>query len=112
VHYGASEQIWMECCVNLRNSLHNSAQTWLMLMPPWRLFDPDIRPDDIRPKQRRARNAWFRPGVCLRLIYDELRNVSTTLIQPGSAFRLGSVTAAVSFGVSELVSIEVFALRA
>jgi hypothetical protein len=37
------------------------------------LFDPDIRPKDIRPKQQRARNVWFRPGECLRLIYDELR---------------------------------------
>jgi hypothetical protein len=41
-----------------------------------RLFDPDIRPNDIRPKQRRARNAWFRPGECLRLIYDELRGAA------------------------------------
>jgi hypothetical protein len=39
-----------------------------------RLFDPDIRPNTIRPKQQRARNAWFRPGECLRLIYDELRD--------------------------------------
>ena len=39
-----------------------------------RLFDPDIRPNTIRPKQRRARNVWFRPGECLRLIYDELRD--------------------------------------
>nr|WP_294563042.1 hypothetical protein [uncultured Rhodopila sp.] len=38
-----------------------------------RLFDPDIRTNTIRPKQQRARNAWFRPGECLRLIYDELR---------------------------------------
>ena len=38
-----------------------------------RLFDPDIRPKDIRPKQPRVRNVWFRPGECLRLIYDELR---------------------------------------
>ena len=40
------------------------------------LFDPDIRPNDIRPKQPRARNAWFRQGECLRLIYDELREAS------------------------------------
>src|SRR6202041_2861891 len=39
-----------------------------------RLFDPDIRPKDIRPKQQRTHNAWFRPGECLRLIYDELRD--------------------------------------
>jgi hypothetical protein len=40
------------------------------------LFDPDIRPKDIRPKQPRARNAWFRPGECLRLIYDQLREAT------------------------------------
>jgi hypothetical protein len=41
-----------------------------------RLFDPEIRPMDIRPKQPRQRNAWFRPGECLRLIYDELREAT------------------------------------
>jgi hypothetical protein len=41
-----------------------------------RLFDPDIRPKDVRPKQQRARNVWFRPGECLRLIYDELREAT------------------------------------
>jgi hypothetical protein len=41
-----------------------------------RLFDPDIRPNDIRPKQQRARNTWFRPGECLRLTYDELREAT------------------------------------
>jgi hypothetical protein len=38
-----------------------------------RLFDPNIRPKDIRSRLRRARNVWFRQGECLRLIYDELR---------------------------------------
>src|SRR5450755_5115942 len=41
-----------------------------------RLFDPNIRPKDIRPRQRRTHNAWFRQGECLRLIYDELREAS------------------------------------
>jgi hypothetical protein len=41
-----------------------------------RLFDPDIRPNDIRPRQPRERNAWFRQGECLRLIYDELRQAT------------------------------------
>ena len=44
-----------------------------------RLFNPDIRPNDIRPKQPRARNAWFRPGECLRLIYDQLREATQPL---------------------------------
>jgi len=42
-----------------------------------RLFDPHIRPKDIRPRQPRERNAWFRPGECLRLIYDELREATS-----------------------------------
>ena len=44
-----------------------------------RLFDPEIRPKDIRPKQPRARNAWFRPGESLRLIYDALREATQPL---------------------------------
>jgi hypothetical protein len=39
-----------------------------------RLFDPDVQPKQLRPKQRRLRSAWFRPGECLRLIYDQLRD--------------------------------------
>jgi len=39
-----------------------------------RLFDPELRPEDIRPRRRRTCNAWFRPGECLRLIYDVLRD--------------------------------------
>ena len=41
-----------------------------------RLFVPDIKPNDILPKQRRVHGAWFRHGECLRLIYDELRDAS------------------------------------
>ena len=41
-----------------------------------RLFDPDTRPQGIRPKQQRERSAWFRQGECLRLIYDELRDAA------------------------------------
>ena len=41
-----------------------------------RLFDPEIQPKDSRPKQPRTRNAWFRPGECLRLIYDVLREAT------------------------------------
>jgi hypothetical protein len=44
-----------------------------------RLFDPKIQPGNIRPRQRRARNVWFRPGECLRLIYDELREATQPL---------------------------------
>jgi len=41
-----------------------------------RLFDANIRPDKIHPKQRRARSIWFRPGECLRRIYDALREAA------------------------------------
>jgi hypothetical protein len=33
-----------------------------------RLFDPEFRPEEMPPRQRRTCNAWFRPGECLRLI--------------------------------------------
>ena len=58
-----------------------------------RLFDPDIRPNDIHPKQPRARNAWFRPGECLRLIYDELREVTEPLTTRELAERIMRVKA-------------------
>src|ERR1700733_5638750 len=44
-----------------------------------RLFDPDIRPQEIRAKRQRARSAWFRQRECLRWIYDELRNAAQPL---------------------------------
>jgi len=53
-----------------------------------RLFDPDIRPKDIRPKQPRAHNAWFRPGECLRLIYDQLREATEPVTPDGQALEL------------------------
>ena len=58
-----------------------------------RLFDPDIRPKDIRPKQPRARNAWFRPGECLRLIYDELREATQSVTTRELAERIMRVKA-------------------
>ena len=58
-----------------------------------RLFDPDIRLNGIRPKQPRARNAWFRPGECLRLIYDELREASQPLTTRELAVRIMRVKA-------------------
>ena len=39
-----------------------------------RLFDPELRPEEIRPRKQRSCNAWFRPGECLRLVYDVLRD--------------------------------------
>jgi hypothetical protein len=58
-----------------------------------RLFDPDIRPNAIRPKQLRARNIWFRPGECLRLIYDELREANQPVATRELAERIMRVKA-------------------
>jgi hypothetical protein len=58
-----------------------------------RLFDPNIRPDKIRPKQRRARSVWFRPGECLRLIYDELREAAEPMTTRQLAERIIRVKA-------------------
>jgi hypothetical protein len=58
-----------------------------------RLFDPDIRPKDIRPKQPRERNAWFRQGECLRLIYDELREATQPVTTRELAERIVQVKA-------------------
>ena len=58
-----------------------------------RLFDPNIRPTDIRPKQPRERNAWFRPGECLRLIYDELREATQPVTTRELAERIMRVKA-------------------
>ena len=58
-----------------------------------RLFDPDIRPNRIRPKQPRARSVWFRPGECLRLIYDELREAAQPMTTHQLAERIIRVKA-------------------
>jgi hypothetical protein len=58
-----------------------------------RLFDPDVRPNDIRAKQPRERNAWFRPGECLRLIYDELREAAQPVTTRELAERIMQVKA-------------------
>ncbi len=38
-----------------------------------RLFDPDLVLEEAGPRQQRPRSVWFRPGECLRLIHDVLR---------------------------------------
>ena len=58
-----------------------------------RLFDPAIQPQDIRPKRPRLCNVWFRPGECLRLIYDELREATQPLTTRDLAERLMRVKA-------------------
>ena len=58
-----------------------------------RLFDPNIRPNRIRPNQPRARSVWFRPGECLRLIYDELREAAQPMTTHQLAERIIRVKA-------------------
>lgn len=60
--------------VQLEQQLMQQRASLTHLDATLRLFDPDIRPNEIRPRQRRARSTWFRHGECLRLIYDELRD--------------------------------------
>jgi hypothetical protein len=58
-----------------------------------RLFDPDIRPKQIRPKLQRTRSVWFRPGECLRLIYDQLRDADHPITTRELAERIIGVKA-------------------
>jgi hypothetical protein len=58
-----------------------------------RLFDANIQPKDIRPKRPRVCNVWFRPGECLRLIYDELREATQPLTTRELAERLMRIKA-------------------
>jgi hypothetical protein len=58
-----------------------------------RLFDPDIQPKQIRPKLPRARSAWFRPGECLRLIYDQLRDANQPITTRELAERIMRIKA-------------------
>ena len=60
--------------VQLEQQLMQQRASLTHLDATLRLFDPDIRPNEIRPRQRRAHSTWFRHGECLRLIYDELRD--------------------------------------
>src|SRR5258708_2383762 len=58
-----------------------------------RLFDPKVRPNDIRPRRVRARNVWFRQGECPRLIYDELREATQPVTTRELAERIMRVKA-------------------
>jgi hypothetical protein len=60
----------------LERQLEQQQANLVHLDATMRLFNPNIPPNRIRPKQQRARSIWFRPGECLRLIYDELRNAA------------------------------------
>ena len=57
------------------------------------LFDPEIRPEEIRPRRQRTRNSWFRPGECLRLVYDVLRDTPEPVTTREIAERIMAVKA-------------------
>jgi hypothetical protein len=57
------------------------------------LFDPKIRPKDIRPRRVQQRNVWFRQGECLRLIYNELREAAQPVTTRELAERIMRVKA-------------------
>ena len=63
-----------------------------------RLFDPQVRPSEIRPKQQRERSAWFRPGECLRLIYDQLRDAAQPMTTRELAERIMRVKCSAAQG--------------
>ena len=58
-----------------------------------RLFDPNVSTKDIRPRQVRSRNIWFRQGECPRLIYDELREATQPVTTRELAERIMRVKA-------------------
>ena len=93
VHYETSERNWRECCVNLSNSLCSSAQIWRISM---RRCGCSIQMSGRRtsvPGGRGQRNAWFRQGECLRLIYDELREATQPVTTRELAERIMRVKA-------------------
>jgi hypothetical protein len=57
------------------------------------LFDPDLRPGKIHPRQERTRSIWFGRDECLRLIYDELRETPEPLTTRALAERIMRVKA-------------------
>jgi hypothetical protein len=79
VHYEISARSWLERYDHLSNSSRGSGQTWPIWMRPCGCSIQTSGRKTSAPKQRRTNNAWFRPGECLRLIYDELREATEPL---------------------------------
>jgi hypothetical protein len=63
----------------LEQELNENRAALMHLDATLRLFDPVIRPEEIRPRQPRTRSVWFRAGECLRVIYDVLRDAPQPL---------------------------------
>lgn len=59
-----------------------------------RLFDPDLLPEAMSgAAPQRSRSVWFRPGECLRLIYDVLREAPQPMTTRALADRVMSLKA-------------------
>ena len=82
---GLVSQLERQLAQQQANLAHLDATMWL--------FEANIRPEKIRPKQPRARSVWFRPGECLRLIYDELREAAQPMTTHQLAERIIRVKA-------------------
>ncbi len=77
VRCAASERNSPGWCNGWSGNCSNGETALVHLDATMRLFDPDIRPEAIRPRPRRNHNAWFRPNECRRLLYDVLRDAPT-----------------------------------
>ena len=71
-----------------------------------RLFDPELRPEESRPRRRRTCNAWFRPGECLRLIYDVLRDAPEPVMTPDLVERIMAMKSMLANGDRERALIQ------
>ncbi len=84
--------------LNLEQQLAEHSASLAHVDATIQLFDPELRPEDARSRQQRTRSAWFRPGECLRLIYDVLRDAAEPMTTRDLAAR---VMAARSISVSD-----------
>jgi hypothetical protein len=71
-----------------------------------RLFDPEFRPEEIRLRQQRTCNAWFRPGECLRLIYDVRRDAADPVRTPDLVARIIAMKGIVASGARQRALIQ------
>jgi len=77
--------------VNLEQQLVQRRASLMHIDATMRLFDPELRPEEIRPRRRRTCNVWFRPGECLRLIYEVLRDAPESVTTRDLAERIVEV---------------------
>ncbi len=76
--YGISGRSLLRLVGRLEQQLADHRVSLTHLDATLRLFDPNLLLPDSGPQQR-ERVSWFRPGECLRLIYDVLREAPQPL---------------------------------